>query len=65
MAFSAAHRLTTDRWGRVAHHFGSEEGQTLAEYVVLLTVIAVIVVAVAVVLGGAIANLYNAALHVI
>lgn len=42
----------------------AEEGQTLAEYVVLLTVIALIVVAVAVVFGSEILSLFNSVLRV-
>lgn len=43
----------------VKAYLAAEDGQTLAEYVVLLTVIALIVLAVAVVLGGQISQFFN------
>jgi pilus assembly protein Flp/PilA len=36
-----------------------EEGQTMAEYGILIAVIAIVVVAAAVLLGGKITNLFN------
>lgn len=46
-------------WVKLLRYLSAEQGQTLAEYVVLLTVICIAVVAIAVLLGDSISSLYN------
>jgi Flp pilus assembly pilin Flp len=50
-------RLWVGLWVRMAN----QRGQTLAEYGVLITVIAVVVVVAALALGGSISSLFNGA----
>jgi pilus assembly protein Flp/PilA len=45
--------------GRFAGQFGSERGQTMAEYGILIAVIAVIVVLAATLLGGNVSKLFS------
>jgi len=52
-------RLRVGLWVRMAN----ERGQTMAEYAVLIAVIALIVVVAAVTLGGSLSGLFNNASH--
>lgn len=60
LAAATAYRLTLLQaaLGRVAR---DESGQTMAEYAVLISVIAAVVVTVAITLGGSISSLFSSA----
>jgi Flp pilus assembly pilin Flp len=46
-----------------AARIGSQGGQTMAEYGILITVIAIVVVAAAIILGGNVSGLFTASAH--
>ena len=50
-------------WSVVLQRLACDEGQTLAEYVILLTVICIAVVAIAILLGDSISSFYNQVVH--
>jgi Flp pilus assembly pilin Flp len=54
----------TRSWAILLSRLTSERGQTMAEYGILIGVIAIVVVAAAVLLGGSISDLFhNSATH--
>jgi Flp pilus assembly pilin Flp len=57
------HNLTSDLVRSLVMRARYEQGQTMAEYAILIAVIALVVIAGAVLLGGSISALFNNAAH--